>query len=86
MKTDSRIAFSVLEVLKNAINTLNNSEVQEWKKQGGKVIGYFYSYIPDEIITAAGLMPYKIRGTGSPGAALAEKYFTQTVCTFVRDT
>lgn len=77
---------SVLDVFKQAASTLNNPEVQEWKRQGGKVVGYFYSYIPEEIATAAGLLPFKIRGTGSPGAQLADKYFSQNVCSFVRDT
>lgn len=83
---NTKVKTHVLDVFKQAVNTLNNPEVQEWKQQGGKVVGYFYSYIPEEIITAAGLLPYKIRGAGSPGAELADKYFTQNVCTFVRDT
>jgi len=77
---------NAMETFKQVVSTLHNPEVQEWKQQGGKVIGYFYSYIPEELITAAGLLPYKIRGVGSPGAAKADKYFTHNVCTLVRDT
>ncbi|ACL19161.1 2-hydroxyglutaryl-CoA dehydratase D-component [Desulfitobacterium hafniense DCB-2] len=77
---------NAMEIFKQAVSTLNNPEVQGWKQQGGKVVGYFYSYIPEELITAAGLLPYKIRGIGSPGAAMADKYFTHNVCSLVRDT
>jgi benzoyl-CoA reductase/2-hydroxyglutaryl-CoA dehydratase subunit BcrC/BadD/HgdB len=58
--------------------------VQEWKQQGGKVVGYFYSYIPSEIITAAGLLPFQLRATGSTGTEFSDAYFSQINCSFVR--
>lgn len=73
-----------LETLKQAAATLYNPALREWKKQGGKIVGYFYSYIPEEIISAAGLASFRIRGTGSTGTELSDAYFTQINCGLAR--
>jgi bzd-type benzoyl-CoA reductase N subunit len=75
---------SPLEKFKQAANVLNNQSVKDWKENGGKVLGYFYSYIPDEIITAAGLLPFRIRATGGTGTEFSDAHFTQINCSFVR--
>ncbi|MGH9762196.1 MAG: 2-hydroxyacyl-CoA dehydratase, partial [Blastocatellia bacterium] len=36
--------------------------VKLWREAGGKVIGHFQVYFPEEIVHAAGLLPFKIRG------------------------
>ncbi len=36
--------------------------VQEWRNRGGRVVGHFQVYFPEEIADAAGLLPVKIRG------------------------
>ena len=36
--------------------------VQKWRENGGKVIGHFQVYFPEEIAHAAGALPLKIRG------------------------
>ena len=43
-----------------------------------------YHFVPEELITAAGAMPYRMRATGSTGTELSESRFTQVNCTFVR--
>ena len=75
---------SALREFRAAAATLVNPSLQEWKDQGGKVVGCMYHFIPEEIITAAGLLPYRMRATGSTGTELAESRFTQVNCTFVR--
>ncbi len=64
--------------------TLRNPRVDSWKSGGGKVMGYYCSFIPEEIFVAAGLLPFRIRGTGSQGTELADQYYTQVSCTFPR--
>ena len=34
----------------------------ELNKEGGKVIGYICSFVPVEMITAAGCIPFRLRG------------------------
>ncbi len=36
--------------------------VRRWREAGGKVIGHFQVYFPEEIAHAAGLLPFKVRG------------------------
>jgi benzoyl-CoA reductase/2-hydroxyglutaryl-CoA dehydratase subunit BcrC/BadD/HgdB len=73
-----------LEVFAEAAASLANPAVQSWKDGGGKVVGYFCSYVPEEIISAAGLLPVRIRATGSSGTDLADAFFRPTSCSFAR--
>lgn len=73
-----------LQIFKNATSNLMNPAILDWKNNGGKIIGCMYHYIPEEIITAAGLMPYRMRATGSEGTEFSEADFTQINCSFVR--
>lgn len=75
---------SMLTYFQSIADSLINSEIIEWKKNGGKVIGYFCSFIPPEIISAAGLLPFRLRGTGSTNTVLADNYFTEVSCSFAR--
>ncbi|MEJ2237969.1 MAG: 2-hydroxyacyl-CoA dehydratase [Gemmatimonadales bacterium] len=36
--------------------------VQRWRDAGGKVVGHFQVYFPEEIAHAAGMLPFKVRG------------------------
>ncbi len=36
--------------------------VARWRERGGKVVGHFQVYFPEEIAHAAGMLPFKIRG------------------------
>lgn len=67
-----------------AARTLVNGEADKWRENGGKVVGYFCSSMPEEIVTAAGMMPLRIRGTGSKGTDLADAYFSSINCSFPR--
>ncbi len=52
---------------------------------GGKpVIGWFCSYIPREILLAAGLQPYRIIPAPGRAAALADSYIERNYCPYVR--
>jgi len=33
-----------------------------WREQGGKIAGHFQVYFPEEIVHAAGMLPFKMRG------------------------
>ena len=65
-------------------STILGSHVKRWKEQGGKVVGYFCSYVPEEIISAAGILPFRMRGTGSTETSLADTYLSAYNCTFAR--
>jgi benzoyl-CoA reductase subunit C len=73
-----------LTIFSEAASAIANPEVGRWKDGGGRVMGYFCSAMPEEIITAAGLLPFRIRGTGSQGTELADSCFSSINCTFAR--
>jgi benzoyl-CoA reductase/2-hydroxyglutaryl-CoA dehydratase subunit BcrC/BadD/HgdB len=51
-----------------------NLSALEWKKKGGKVIGYFCNNVPEELIMAAGFFPLRISGDPWEGTEVAEGY------------
>ncbi|MBW2145286.1 MAG: 2-hydroxyacyl-CoA dehydratase [Deltaproteobacteria bacterium] len=68
----------------DAAGTIVNLEAKKWLEKGGRVIGYFCSAMPEEIVTAAGLLPFRLRGPGSTETDLADAYFSSLNCSFPR--
>ncbi len=67
-------------------STLTNPHLNEWIENNNRVIGYYCSSIPEEIIHAAGILPYRIRGTGAENYNLADSILSQFNCSFVKST
>jgi len=76
--------MTALEELTKPAASLVNSQVERWKEKGGKVIGHYCTYVPVEIIHAAGMLPYRMRATGSTSSDLGDVYTYRTMCTFCR--
>jgi benzoyl-CoA reductase subunit C len=58
---------------------------EQWKKRtGGKVVGCFCSYVPEEILYAAGILPVRILG-GHEVQELTERHIFGHYCPFSRD-
>jgi len=55
----------------------------ELRNEGKKVVGYLCAFPPRELITAAGLMPYRIMGTLEP-ITEADAYLETLMCPYVR--
>jgi benzoyl-CoA reductase subunit C len=65
--------------------TLSNPYIERWKKDGGRIVGYSCTYMPEEIIHAAGFLPFRLRGTGCVGTSLADAWLVRTAnCSFAR--
>jgi len=66
------------------INENPGEYAKKWKtKTGGKIIGNFCSYTPEELITAAGALPFRILGTGE-GISKADAFLQSYSCSLVR--
>lgn len=61
-----------------------NPHLEAAQKEGKKIIGYFCSYLPEEILHAAGLIPYRMRAVESKGTTRADAYYSSINCTFVK--
>ena len=66
--------------------TLNNPYVEDWKKQNKNVLGYYCTYIPEEIINAGNILGFRIRGTEATGTSRADTLLSRFNCSFVRAT
>ena len=58
---------------------------KDWKaKTGGKVMGYFCTYVPEEILYAANILPVRILGSHEPHD-VTEPHIFGMFCPFCRD-
>ena len=73
-----------LQYFMDIVNTQENALVKDWKKAGGKIIGYVCPNVPDELIMAAGALPYRVRPRESKDTAEGDRYTTVLNCTFCR--
>jgi len=81
---ETPIKSKVFEQFSEATRTLLNPVLKDWKKQGGKILGYFCSTVPEELITAAGLTPFRMRATGSTSTEMSDAFFSSINCSFPR--
>lgn len=59
---------------------------KDWKKKNKKkVVGYFCTYIPEEILYAADILPVRVMGGHEP-ATLADDHIAWVYCSFCHDT
>lgn len=65
---------------------IDNEQVKEWKAAGGRVAGFFCAHAPEELLWAAGILPLRMRGTGSEDTSCADQYLGAPNCSFVRHT
>ena len=81
---ETPIKSKVFEQFSEATKTLLNPALKNWKDQGGKILGYFCSTVPEELITAAGLVPFRMRATGSTSTEESDAFFSGINCSFPR--
>jgi len=76
----------MIEMFKEWYDARHNY-AREWKKKNpdGKVIGYFCTYVPEEILYAANVLPVRILGSHEP-QDVTEPHIFGMYCPFCRDT
>ena len=83
MAVDGRPLDDILRALVDAFEDTTFPTVADWRRQGGKVVGHFQVYFPEEIAHAAGLLPFKVRG--APVEAVhAESRFGSYLCSILK--
>ncbi len=64
---------------------LRHDYAQDWKRRtGGKVVGGMCTYVPEEVLYAAGILPVRILGGHEP-PSLATPHLFDMWCPFCRD-
>ncbi|GMU55211.1 MAG: hypothetical protein AMXMBFR33_43570 [Candidatus Xenobia bacterium] len=72
-----------LELCRELVEDTEFPTVNRWKEQGGKVLGHFQVYFPEEIAHAAGLLPVKVRGAQLE-TRRAESHFGSYLCSILK--
>jgi benzoyl-CoA reductase subunit C len=65
-------------------NSIENEYTRDWQDSNKKIIGYYCTYIPEELIHAAGIFPYRVRATGHDTTELGDILMVRFTCSFVR--
>src|SRR3990172_6837225 len=69
-----------------ALYEARDDRARELKAQGKRIVGYLCYFAPPEILEAAGLVPYRIRGDVRERVTDADQYVEPYGCPFVRNT
>ncbi len=75
---------NVLATFEKVSKTVSNAYIEEWKQQGKKVLAYNCLYMPEEITIAAGLLPFRLKGTGCTGTPQADAFLSTVNCSYCR--
>ena len=80
---DSLPLDELLLLAKETVEDPDMPTVARWRAGGGKVVGHFQVYFPEEIAHAAGLLPVKVRGA-QVESRLADARFGSYLCSIVK--
>jgi benzoyl-CoA reductase/2-hydroxyglutaryl-CoA dehydratase subunit BcrC/BadD/HgdB len=70
----------------NLADSIYNDHIKDWQSKGNKVAGFYCTYIPEELLHAANILPFRIRATGNQDTDLGDIYMVRFTCSFVRAT
>jgi benzoyl-CoA reductase subunit C len=73
----------ILSICRDLVEDPEYPTVRRWRESGGKVVGHFQVYFPEEIVHAAGLLPIKICGAQVEGME-AESHFGSYLCSIIK--
>ncbi|MBI3403710.1 MAG: 2-hydroxyacyl-CoA dehydratase [Acidobacteria bacterium] len=74
---------AALAALRDVLEDVDYPTVRRWRAGGGRVVGHFQVYFPEEIAHAAGLLPLKIHGAPIEPRQ-AEARFGSYLCSIVK--
>ncbi len=57
--------------------------LRRWREAGGKTVGHFQVYFPEEIVHAAGMLPFKVRGAPVEPVQ-ADSRFGSYLCSIIK--
>lgn len=76
--------MKIVERIREALRE-RPEELSQARQEGAQVVGYFGTYIPEEIIDAMGLIPIRLgRGGDEALVELGARYISDKNCVFVR--
>lgn len=79
-------AMALFDAAAHAVHGDRVAAIAEYRNAGGKSIGTFCIYVPDEIALAAGVLPIPLCGGTQWSVDYADKMFPRDICPLVRST
>ena len=76
--------MTALDELTQLAGSVSNRYLEEWKANGNKMLGFLCSHVPEEIVYAAGILPYRLKAPSCSETTSADVYMGHVNCTFVR--
>lgn len=73
----------VLRLARELVEDPTYPTIKAWREEGGKVLGHFQVYFPEELVHAAGMLPVKIRGAQTDGNESAP-LFGSYLCSVIK--
>jgi benzoyl-CoA reductase subunit C len=73
----------VMPACREVVEDTDFATVRQWQAQGGKVLGHFQVYFPEELAHAAGMLPVKVRGAPVERRT-ADSRFGSYICSILR--
>ena len=64
---DGKQVDQIFSMARELVEDPSYPTVAAWRADGGKVLGHFQVYFPEELAHAAGMLPVKIRGAQTDG-------------------
>lgn len=73
----------IFALCRECIEDITFPTVKQWRDAGGKVLGHFQVYFPEELAHACGMLPVKIRGGQADGVE-ASQHFGSYLCSILK--
>lgn len=73
----------ILNLCREQVEDSTYPVVKKWRARGGKVLGHFQVYFPEEIAHACGMLPVRIRGGQSDGIDVSQ-HFGSYLCSILK--
>jgi len=70
--------------IEDAVQNLENALLQEFRSDGGRVLGFFCSYVPEELLNVDGLASFRMRSVGCTGTEMADSSMGIFNCSYTR--
>lgn len=78
-----RPADDIIAISRDLLEDAEYPTVKRWREAGGKVLGHFQVYFPEELAHAAGMLPLKVQGAAVEGRQ-SEARFGSYLCSIVK--
>ncbi len=82
-KWRDRSLEGIIAECRELVEDANFPTVKRWREAGGKVLGHFQVYFPEEIAHAAGMLPLKMRGAAIEPMH-SDSHFGSYLCSIIK--